>query len=77
MNIVFVLLVLATYSLAFALTRRPWLPWAMCSVVFGASAAAMVLFTNVTSAPPKRTQDRPTPPALELKEPPHAISEAL
>ncbi|MCW1432466.1 hypothetical protein [Novosphingobium sp. JCM 18896] len=59
MNIVFALSVLATYSLAFALTRKPWLPWAICSVVFGASAAALVVFTNATSVPAENT--RPTP----------------
>ena len=56
MNIIFALLVLATYSLAFALTRRPWLPWAICSVAFGMSAGAVALFTDVTSAPASSTQ---------------------
>lgn len=47
MNIVFVLIVVTVYSIAFALTRRPWAPWAICALVSASAAAALVFFTDV------------------------------
>lgn len=47
MNIVFVLAVVAVYSIAFAITRRPWAPWAICALLSAGAATALVLFTDV------------------------------
>lgn len=45
MNIAFVLAVVAIYSLAFAVMRRPWLPWAICACVCAAGVGA-ILFSG-------------------------------
>jgi hypothetical protein len=41
MNVIFVLLVVATYSAVLALTRRPSLPWVICTCLFLAAAMAL------------------------------------
>lgn len=55
MNLVFVLAVLAVYAAAFAVTRRPWVPWAIFSAVCIAAAAAIVLFTDFAAGGPPMT----------------------
>jgi hypothetical protein len=55
MNFVFVLAVLAIYAAAFAVTRRPWIPWAIFSAVCTTAAAAMVLFTDLADDAPSKT----------------------
>lgn len=47
MNIVFVLLVVATYSAVLALTRRPSLPWVICTCLFLVAAMALTFATDL------------------------------
>lgn len=55
MNIIFVLVVFAIYSFVFALTRRPWMPWALCAFTFASTAAALVFYTDITTPRQKQT----------------------
>jgi hypothetical protein len=61
MRIVFALAVLAVYGAAFAVTRRPWVPWAVLAVVCTAAASLLVLFTDVAAGEP--ADARSTAPA--------------
>lgn len=49
MNIIFVLLVVATYSGVLALTRRPSLPWVMCTCLFLTAAMALAFGAEAPS----------------------------
>lgn len=55
MNIIFVLVVFSIYSFVFALTRRPWMPWALCTFTFASTAAALVFYTDITSPRQEKT----------------------
>lgn len=54
MNIIFVLVIFAIYSFVFALSRRPWVPWALCAFTFASTAAALVSYTDI--AVPRQEQ---------------------